>query len=79
MTDVPPVVQALAEAMHEVQCLPGSNPYHRYSDGHREPEERRASLILAEFIAELAARGLAIGPLPEQGNPALLTVSKEIP
>lgn len=37
----------LAEAIHQVQCLPGSNPYHRFSDGHRGPEERRAALILA--------------------------------
>lgn len=47
---VPPntdAVRVLAEAMHTVQCLPGANPYHRYSDGHREPELRRAALILA--------------------------------
>jgi hypothetical protein len=49
-------VRVLAEAMHQVQCLPGSNPYHRFSDGHRGPEERRAALILAE----LAKGGFAL-------------------
>lgn len=51
-------VQVLAEAMHKVQCLPGSNPYHRFSDGHRGPEERRAALILAELAK--AGRCLAL-------------------
>lgn len=45
-------VQVLAEAMHRVQCLPGSNPYHRFSAGHRGPEERRAALILAELAKD---------------------------
>jgi hypothetical protein len=58
MTIPEEAVRALAEAMHTVQCLPGSNPYHRFSDGHRGPEERRAVLILAELAK--AGRCLAL-------------------
>jgi hypothetical protein len=61
VTDVEDAVQVLAEAMHRVQCLPGSNPYHRFSDGHRGPEQRRAALILAE----LAKAGRRLVPVEE--------------
>ncbi|GGN39723.1 hypothetical protein FHR83_006654 [Actinoplanes campanulatus] len=42
-------VQALALAMHVVECLPGAHPYHQYSAGHRQVHERRAGLVLAEL------------------------------
>ncbi len=55
MTVSEDAVRALAEAMHQVQGLPGSNLYHRCSDGHRGPEQRRAALILAQ-LAKAGAR-----------------------
>lgn len=66
MTDFDDAVQVLAEAMHKVQCLPGSNPYHRYSDGHRKPELRRAALILAE-LAEAGRRLVLVEEVPCSG------------
>lgn len=39
-------VQVLAVQLHRVECLPGSNPYARYSQEHRNVHARRAKLIL---------------------------------
>ncbi|AEV86691.1 hypothetical protein ACWT_5674 [Actinoplanes sp. SE50] len=64
MTRASELVQALAEAMHEVQCLPGTKGYHKYSANHREPEQRRAALNLNP----LAAAGHILSPVPVEAS-----------
>lgn len=39
-------VQIMARVLHEVYCLPGANPWHRYSAAHQQADERRAALAL---------------------------------
>ena len=46
-TPDPDAVQALAQVVHRVLCLPGSTPYARYSQRHRDTDARLAGLVLA--------------------------------
>ena len=47
MTTVDPdAVEVLAQVVHRVWCLPGSNPYARYSQRHRDIDARMAGLVM---------------------------------
>ena len=52
----PDAVQVLAQVVHRVWCLPGSNPYARYSQRHRDTDARMAGLV----IAGMAEAGYAV-------------------
>lgn len=43
----PDHVHVLAAQMHTVECPPGSMPYARFSQRHRDVHARRARLLLA--------------------------------
>lgn len=46
-TPDPDHVQVVAAQMHTVECLPGSLPYARFSQRHRDVHARRAKLLLS--------------------------------